>query len=108
MFLMCSRTERLSEEIDKEMAAPPTCRAASGVPILLSGSKGRASMAYLVRWTGADGDKAETVATAKAALTLYLDAIANEYTGVAVHDDFARTVTPDELARLADAEPEAD
>ena len=57
-------------------------------------------MAFLVRWTDADGDQVETVDTAKAAMDLYLNAIKREYTGVAVHDDFGRTLTPDELRRL--------
>ena len=61
-------------------------------------------MAFLVRWTDAEGDKAEPVATAKAAMALYVAAIEKESTDVAVHDDFGRTVMPDELARLAAAE----
>ena len=62
-------------------------------------------MAFLVRWTDAEGDKAEAVATAKAAMALYAEAIEKEYTGIAVHDDSSRTVTPEELARLAATEP---
>jgi hypothetical protein len=61
-------------------------------------------MAFLVRWTDAEGDKAEAVATAKAAMALYLEATEKESTDVAVHDDLGRTVMPDELARLAAAE----
>jgi hypothetical protein len=53
-------------------------------------------MAFLVRWTDAEGDKA--------ALALYAEAIEKEYTGVAAHDGFSRTVTPEELARLAATE----
>jgi hypothetical protein len=61
-------------------------------------------MAFLVRWTDAERDKAEPVATARAAMALYVEAIEKEATDVAVHDDFGRTVMPDELARLAAAE----
>ena len=57
-------------------------------------------MAFLVRWTDADGDQVEAVDTAKAAMDLYLNAIEKECTGVAVHDDFGRTLTLDELTRL--------
>jgi hypothetical protein len=57
-------------------------------------------MAFLVRWTDADGDQIEAVDTAKAAMDLYVNAIKREYTGVAVHDDFGRTLTLDELTRL--------
>jgi hypothetical protein len=64
-------------------------------------------MAFLVRWTDAEGDKAEAVATAKAALELYAEAVEKEYTGLAVHDDSSRTLTLDELKRLAAAEPGA-
>jgi hypothetical protein len=65
-------------------------------------------MAFLVRWTDADGDQVETVETAKAAMDLYVNALKREYTGVAVHDDFGRTLTPDELTRLVTiAEPGA-
>jgi hypothetical protein len=39
-------------------------------------------MAFLVRWTGPDGDKAETVATAKAAIALYVEAIEKNTRGL--------------------------
>jgi hypothetical protein len=66
---------------------------------------GGAGMAFLVRWTDAEGDKAEAVDTARAAMALYAEAIQKEYTGVSVHDDSARTLTLDELTRLAATEP---
>ncbi len=64
-------------------------------------------MAFLVRWTGPGRDDIETVATAKAAMALYVEKIETGYTRVEVRDEAGRTVPPDELKRLAATEPGA-